>query len=228
MDPGKSVSFSIFYGAAANELKALTAIAAVDASAYSLAEPSTPDGPTLGTPNTFVFAFRNGAAANSAPNAVDDTLVTGQGGAAAVNVLVNDSDPNNDPLSVTTFTQGAHGQVACEPDGDCTYTPEAGFVGSDSFQYTISDGSGGVDTATVHVTVGSVGSGPTVDAGGDGSVAEGSLFSRAGSLRDPDADSWSATVDYGDGAGAGPLSLAAKKSFELSDTISTTVPTRSR
>ena len=215
VEAGQSVRFSIFYGAAANELEALTAIAAVDASAYSLAEPSTPDGPTLGTPNTFVFAFRNGAAANSAPDAVDDTLVTGQGSAATVNVLVNDSDPNNDPLSVTTFTQGAHGQVACEPDGDCAYSPDAGFVGSDSFQYTISDGNGGVDTATVHVTVGS---GPTVDAGGDGTVAEGSLFSRAGSFTDPDADSWSATVDYGDGAGAVPLSLAADKSFQLSHT----------
>ena len=73
-------------------------------------------------------------------DAVDDTLVTGQGSAATVNVLVNDSDPNNDPLSVTTFTQGAHGQVACEPDGDCAYSPDAGFVSSDSFQYTISDG----------------------------------------------------------------------------------------
>ena len=42
------------------------------------------------------------------------------------------------------------------------------------------------------------------------------MFSRAGSFTDPDADSWSATVDYGDGAGAVPLSLAADKSFQLS------------
>ena len=60
--------------------------------------------------------------------------------------------------------------------------------------------------------------GPLVDAGGDGTVAEGSLLARAGSFTDPDADSWSATVDYGDGAGAVPLSLAADKSFQLSHT----------
>ena len=59
---------------------------------------------------------------------------------------------------------------------------------------------------------------PVVDAGGDGSVAEGSLFARAGSFVDADADVWSATVDYGDGAGAVPLSLAADKSFQLSHT----------
>ena len=60
--------------------------------------------------------------------------------------------------------------------------------------------------------------GPLVEAGGDGTAAEGSLFSRAGSFTDPDADSWSATVDYGDGAGVQPLSLAADKSFQLSHT----------
>ena len=60
--------------------------------------------------------------------------------------------------------------------------------------------------------------GPLVEAGGDATVAEGSLFARAGSFTDPDADSWSATVDYGDGAGAVPLSLAADKSFQLSHT----------
>ena len=107
------------------------------------------------------------------------------------------------------------GRSRASPTATAPTTPDAGFVGSDSFQYTISDGNGGVDTATVHVTVGT---GPTVDAGGDGTVAEGSLFSRAGSFTDPDADSWSATVDYGDGAGAEPLSLAADKSFQLSHT----------
>jgi hypothetical protein len=52
--PGGSVSFTIFYGAAANRAAALGALAAVNAEAYSFGEPSnTPDG----TPNTFIFAF---------------------------------------------------------------------------------------------------------------------------------------------------------------------------
>ncbi|MGV0803675.1 Ig-like domain-containing protein, partial [Mycolicibacterium elephantis] len=38
-------------------------------------------------------------------------------------------------------------------DGVITYTPDTGFVGSDSFTYTVNDGNGGVATATVHVTV---------------------------------------------------------------------------
>ena len=34
-----------------------------------------------------------------------------------------------------------------------TYTPDAGFSGTDTFDYTISDGNGGTDTATVTITV---------------------------------------------------------------------------
>ncbi len=47
----------------------------------------------------------------------------------------------------------ANGTATCDPGGDCTYTPDAGFVGTDTFDYTITDGNGGFDTATVTVTV---------------------------------------------------------------------------
>lgn len=46
-----------------------------------------------------------------------------------------------------------HGQVECTEAGECTYTPDAGFSGSDSFDYQISDGNGGTATATVAVEV---------------------------------------------------------------------------
>jgi hypothetical protein len=55
--PGKKVSFNIYYGAAATESEALAALAAVRAEVYSFGQPNTPDGPTLGKPNTFIFAF---------------------------------------------------------------------------------------------------------------------------------------------------------------------------
>jgi hypothetical protein len=57
LDPGESVSFSIYYGAAGTELDAIAALGAAGAEVYSLGQPNTPDGPTLGTPNTFIFAF---------------------------------------------------------------------------------------------------------------------------------------------------------------------------
>ncbi len=55
--PGESRVFNIFYGSAANEADAEAALALLGADVYSLGQSSTPDGPTLGTPATFLFAF---------------------------------------------------------------------------------------------------------------------------------------------------------------------------
>ena len=90
---------------------------------------------------------------NPPPDAVDDALSTDAGTPGPKNVLANDTDADGDTLTVTGNTQGAHGSAACTATGSCTYTPAAGFSGSDSFDYTISDGHGGSETATVHVTV---------------------------------------------------------------------------
>ena len=69
-----------------------------------------------------------------------------------IDVLANDTDPNGDELSIVSSTDPAHGGVTCTADL-CTYTSEARYRGPDSFDYTISDPSGGTDTATVSVTV---------------------------------------------------------------------------
>lgn len=55
---------------------------------------------------------------------------------------------------------------------------------------------------------------PVVDAGLNVAVDEGQAFSSSGSFTDPGGDTWTATVDYGDGAGPQPLSLNGKL-FEL-------------
>ncbi|HEX9822235.1 MAG TPA: Ig-like domain-containing protein, partial [Methylomirabilota bacterium] len=87
------------------------------------------------------------------PLAQDDFAVTQRDTPVTIAVLANDSDPDGDPLTVTAVTDPAHGSAVNNGDGTVTYTPDAGFVGSDSFEYTISDGAGGADSATVSVTV---------------------------------------------------------------------------
>ncbi|MFQ5589007.1 MAG: PEP-CTERM sorting domain-containing protein [Nitrospiria bacterium] len=57
LDPGESRVFNIFYGSAATEFQAETAIALLGADVYSLGQSNTPGGPTAGTPATFLFAF---------------------------------------------------------------------------------------------------------------------------------------------------------------------------
>jgi hypothetical protein len=91
--------------------------------------------------------------ANSPPVANDDTATVDQDFPQTINVLANDTDANNDTLTVASFTQGTNGTVAQGAGGALIYTPRAGFVGGDSFTYTASDGRGGTDTATVQVTV---------------------------------------------------------------------------
>ncbi len=86
------------------------------------------------------------------PVAAADTLTTAIGTAGTVDVLANDSDPDGDPLTLTGSTDGAHGTVTCL-FGSCTYTPDEGYSGPDTFTYSISDGRGGTATGTVSVTV---------------------------------------------------------------------------
>ena len=92
---------------------------------------------------------------NDAPVAVNDSVTTMQGTAVSGNVLTNDTDAENHGLTVTGYDAvSANGAtVVFDDNGNYTYTPATGFFGADSFTYTISDGNGGTDTATVDVTV---------------------------------------------------------------------------
>ena len=91
---------------------------------------------------------------NSAPVAVNDSAITSEGVSVTVAVRGNDNDPDGDVLTVSGVTQGANGSVVIDAfTGNPIYTPNAGFTGTDAFTYSINDGRGGTDTATVTVTV---------------------------------------------------------------------------
>lgn len=105
---------------------------------------------------------------NVSPVAQDDSVTTRQETAVNISVLSNDSDPDGDILSIESFTQGANGLVTLNDNGTIDdilddfliYTPikqlnpKIGF--NDSFEYTISDGNGGIVTSTVNVAVGKI------------------------------------------------------------------------
>ena len=55
LDPGESITFSIFYGATANEALAIAALAGVAAEVYSLGQNSRT--PSVGDPATYIFGF---------------------------------------------------------------------------------------------------------------------------------------------------------------------------
>jgi Ca2+-binding RTX toxin-like protein len=106
----------------------------------------TPPTPTL-PPTPFPNQF---------PTAFNDNFTTVAGQPLSLNVLLNDTDPDKNSLTVTTFTATANGQlVASGPPGTFQYTPNPGFAGTDSFSYSISDGQGGSSQAIATINVSS-------------------------------------------------------------------------
>jgi hypothetical protein len=95
----------------------------------------------------------DGGVQNGPPDARDDTASTTQDNAVVVSVLNNDTDPDGDTLTVTGVSQPAHGAANVDAAGTVTYTPAPGYSGADAFDYSVSDGRGGTDTARVDVSV---------------------------------------------------------------------------
>jgi len=121
-------------------------------------------GGFVGT-DTFTYTISDGAGGtstatvtinigNGAPVAVDDEATTLHDVPVTIDVLTNDSDPDTgDVLSVASVGDPAHGSAVVLSD-QVVYTPNAGFVGDDTFTYVITDFAGvsAVATVTVHVT----------------------------------------------------------------------------
>ncbi|MGA1132578.1 MAG: Ig-like domain-containing protein [Prochlorotrichaceae cyanobacterium] len=95
---------------------------------------------------------------NVDPIAVADSFTTDEDTSltiAATDLLSNDSDANGDSLTITEVNDAVNGVVSLEGD-QVMFTPDPGFFGEASFNYTISDGKGGSSTTTVTVTVNEV------------------------------------------------------------------------
>jgi large repetitive protein len=56
-------------------------------------------------------------------------------------------------LHAAKTSDPSHGTVVVNPDGSYTYTPDTGYVGPDSFGYSVTDGAGRSSNGTVQVTV---------------------------------------------------------------------------
>jgi len=112
---------------------------------------STPFSQATATPSLTV---------NDAPVAGDDNAVTSQDTPVNIDVLGNDSDEDGDTLALTIAVAPSNGTAQVNDNGTpndtsddfISYTPTTGFVGADTFSYSISDGTL-TDTATVTVNV---------------------------------------------------------------------------
>ncbi|NOQ41786.1 MAG: tandem-95 repeat protein, partial [Desulfuromusa sp.] len=118
---------------------------------------------TVAVDQSFTITVAN---VNDAPIAVNDNLSAIEDNALTItsmtDLLVNDSDPDGDSLSIAAFTQPTHGALVDNGDGTLTYTPDNNFCNTDSFDYTISDGNGGTASGTAFIYVAPVGDTPQV------------------------------------------------------------------
>ncbi len=167
---------------------------------------------------------------NRAPEAQDDAATVDESGttslldSGASSVLANDSDPNGDPLTVTTTPVHSpdHGILALNSDGTFTYTHDGGETTADSFIYEVcDDGTPPLcATATVTITIVPVNDPPTavpdatsVLTGGSVSVLDSGETSLLANDFDPEGGALSVTTTPVSGPAHGTVSLNADGTF---------------
>jgi VCBS repeat-containing protein len=106
----------------------------------------------------YVKAYSLASLGALAPTGRADSYTIKAGGVltetAAAGVLANDTDNNSMALSAALGTGPSHGTLSLNADGSFTYTPTAGFAGTDSFTYVPNDAltNGAATTVTIKVT----------------------------------------------------------------------------
>jgi endonuclease G len=134
-----------------------------------------------------------------APVAATDGPYVGIEGSTVTLSAAGSTDPDGDALTYEwSFGDGSTGTGV---------SPTHVYADNGNFQVSVivTDPYGAADTAATTVTV--MNAAPSVAAFAGGSLLQGETYAATGSFSDAGADSWTATVDYGDGSGAQPLAL---------------------
>ncbi len=124
---------------------------------------------------------------NVAPEAQDDSASVDENATVNIDVLRNDTDADADILTVAS-AYADNGQVAVEDDGSLTYSPNAGFYGSDIITYAVADGNGGTSVAQVSVTIASTNAAPVVSDQSFSTYENSTEWIAPLSASDPDGD----------------------------------------
>jgi len=133
--------------------------------------------------------------------AIDGPYSGAEGGAISMSGAAS-TDPDGDALTYTwSFGDGAFGSGAAVSH---TYAQDGAYT----VQLIVADVRGLADTITTTATIANVA--PVLAPLAGATLLPGEAYVEAGSFADPGSDPWSATVDYGDGAGAQPLALSGR------------------
>jgi hypothetical protein len=151
--------------------------------------------------------------ANDSPTAVDDLGTLNEDESVLIDVLANDSDPQDDSLSISAVDTPLHG-VATVEAGQIRYTPDQNFWGSDQFSYHVNDGGNRDAVAVVLVTVDPVND-PPVAADDVAVTVEDTPVSIAiaGNDSDPEGGALDLTVPASSVAGGALVSTAGAVTY---------------
>ncbi len=126
---------------------------------------------------------------NDPPTANDDSVTLHEDiPAENIDVLANDKEVDNEPITISSVTQGEYGLVTINPDNTLSYTPNANFYGTDNFTYTISDRENQTATAVVSVTVEPLNDTPTIISTPITTAMLNVLYTYDVNAADPDTD----------------------------------------
>ncbi len=165
----------------------------------------------------------------ASPVATGEAATVSEGGSVstldngAASLLDNDTDADGDTLILDhdPATDPLHGTVDLLANGTFTYTHDGSSTTTDSFVYTVNDGSGGSDTALVIITITLDQNDPpvgvddiaTVDEGGSISTVNGGAASLLANDTDPEDDSLTLSAAPVTPPARGTVILAAEGTF---------------
>ncbi len=125
---------------------------------------------------------------NRPPVAQSDQAATIEGQPVTIDVLANDNDPDGNAIALAGMEMPGHGSLTLTPENRFIYTPSSGFVGQDSFTYTIRDSAGAMSRGDVRVEVAARNAPPTAVADNLVSGGEAVAFDPLANDSDPDGD----------------------------------------
>ncbi len=148
------------------------------------------------------------------PVAAHDGPYVGEEGAAVAMSAAASSDPDGDALTGYDWNFG-DGSTASGASVSHTYAQKGVYT----VTLTVTESHGIINTVTTTATIGNIV--PVVSSIPGATLDPGSQYTASGSFTDPGNNSWTATVDYGDGSGVSALALSGK-TFSLSHTYAAT------
>jgi len=96
---------------------------------------------------------RTSVARTAVPLAKNDAVTADENQSATFDPRVNDGGLSSYTLTISAIGTPSHGSATINGGTSVTYTPVTGYIGTDSFSYSVTDGHGFNSTAAVNVTV---------------------------------------------------------------------------